>query len=379
MVPDQIKKFPKPLIILLAIIFFFIVWLIAINIKPAGNQPAITSRITPSAFLTAVPTKTTADKSEIAQKAINWLNLQKSPDGVYYLNRIVLPNQPTLPPTEDKRIGINVLWGKYKYWQKTKDPKIPAELSEELNTLSDEKLTRLFQPDFWSCRFLYEIWTDKDIGQEMKDQADSLCSRASFAIPSAGELSTYQEKETNLPSVFSPSIDKITLSAKEEIDLGKKSYQYPAFASDFAAKYLWHGRVNDLQTAKALFNLTVEIYQKQLRSGVIRNECVLGMASLDLYRQTNDMKYLIFAGDIFKNDILAGKRSLFRKIACYLFVEELDTVSPEMKYANFENKLLENILSENYDPVSGAFFSDIEDIRLYETRDNALMLKILSE
>ncbi|MCJ7739832.1 hypothetical protein MUP32_00760 [Candidatus Microgenomates bacterium] len=376
---DKIKKFPKQFIVLPAMIFFFIVWLIVINKKPAGNQPVITSRISPSALLTAVPTKTTTDKLEIAQRVIKWLSKQETSDGAYYLNRIILPNQQTVTATRDRRVGVNVLWGKYKYWQKTKDPKMLVELSKELNTLEDKKLTPLFQPDFWSCRFLYEIWTDKDIGQDMKDQADSLCSRASFVIPAASELLTYQDKEANFQSVFSPSEDKITLSSKEEIDLGKKSYQYPAFSSDFAAKYMWHNNENDLRTVKALFNLAVEVYQKQLQAGVIRNECVLGIASLDLYRQTNDSKYLSFAGDIYSNDILAGKRNLFRKIACYFFVEDMNAIRPNAKYSIFKNKLLGNIMSENYDAVSGSFFSDITGARLYETRDNALMLKILSE
>lgn len=379
---EQIKKFLKPLILLFGILLFLFILifrLIWVNKKPVNNQPEAIPRSSPAAPLTSVPTQASSEKLEIVQKDINWLDKQKTSGGAYYLNQIILPDQQTVTATRDRRVGVNVLWGKYKYWQKTKDPQMLVELSKELNTLDDKKLTPLFQPDFWSCRFLYEIWTDKDIEQDMKDQADSLCSRASFVIPPASELLTYQDKEANFQSVFSPSEDKITLSSKEEIDLGKKSYQYPAFSSDFAAKYMWHNNENDLRTAKALFNLSVEVYRKQLQAGVTRNECVLGIASLDLYRQTNDSEYLSFAGDIYSNDILAGKRNLFRKIACYLFAEDMNTIKPNAKYSDFKNKLLGNIMSENYDAVSGSFFSDITGARLYETRDNALMLKILSE
>lgn len=333
-----------------------------------------------------VPTReyTKLSNKEIAAKVMEFLNSVKSPNGMYYIYNSSQANDPSLI---DNRLATIVSWGRYNYWKMTNDSNIISQIEADLDASLNKSVVKTFQPDDWSCTLLYDIGTDSQMPQTVKDKAEKLCWRSATGHPLLGGSLDEDTQITVIPdqdlnALIRNKSSQVLTAPSDQVGDDNLSvihlYQYSSLTSDFVAKYQWKKNEKNLTIAKSLFNWVTDWYGKHQGYEFINGECHMGIAAVDLFSATSDQKYLQFAQTIFgkiNKLALIEKSSLYNKIACSIFADKLDKQSPDAVYPKLSKDLLKDIIINNFD--QNAFFSYFAETKLKETKANALMLKLL--
>ncbi len=366
----------KILMGLIPLFAFIVTGVISYSIVNNRNRPTTyqskASEITPSAALVS-QTPINFDIAMV-KKTLDWLETQKNENGVYYLSEMPYSDTDKSTRRIDGRAGVYAIWGKFNYWQKTNDATVLSGIQTDLATYNNPQKIKTFQPDFWSCKLLYDLSQESSL----KDAAKNLCWRSAIVIE---DLSTDNMISENTVIKTIPAVDLNTVfssqsdtqpTPEEKATFNAKFNQYASLSSDFSAKYLWANNQKNMEVAKALFNLAANIYAKYRTFGFLGGACPLGQAALDLYSSTSDTKYLNFAQEVFKHEA-----SLEKQIVCGIFASNLNKAKPSDIYQQTVAKIVNNAGLNSYDATSGAFFSGSRDNQIRTIRDNSLIIKLL--
>lgn len=359
----------------------------------------------PSAVRVA-PTGVTVKKltnDEIAKKVFDWLNLQKNDQGVYYLFK---KTDSTEPPGKDNRTGLFAVWGKYKYWKKTKDQAVYASFRQDLEMEGDHGgRVPLLQPILWDCKFMNEIASDTEIDESTRQLAQKVCILGRYHIPEIKEQGTLTEDIT-LGTVAKPNLigmfgvkdkNNIYPSLEEEQKIGDEINTYAAIASDYLARNQIHSNDIYIQFANKIMELAVGRFRNLWQGRYVRGTCALGLSALDFGKYTKDTDYMNFANEVaakgqIKESCVNGETGggygcqnyLSEQISCAMFFDQLGGVANR-------DTIIQSIVKNHFDwPGYGASReNDGSFVDLYRVaggavtpykfvQDNGLMLGLLS-
>jgi hypothetical protein len=343
--------------------------------------------------------------SEVAEKVLSWLEEQRDSRGIYiYGYRCPLKGECGQQEA-DNRAGLSAIWGRFQYYQVSKEASDLAIINKDINLYSNQEVVGAIQNDFWNCKLMYEMWQSSLFSGEQKAKIAKICERGSYDLMELGQIDQQIAqggwKEIDYKNLIGQR-PAGTTQFQSLSDKGKKLIEYSAYASDFIAQYFWKKEEKDLTRAKLFFSKGVVLWNQTPQSSYIKGRCVLGTAALDLYEATGKADYLDFADSLFQKEkikelCLASSEkltsyfhdSLFEQATCGLFVNQLAGLAQGedkgQAKTNLRNNLLPRLFSSpEYQDASegrGAFFSKIEgptETSLYRpVRENGLLVGFL--
>lgn len=338
------KLLMRATMFLLLIILLFLVVLIAINQKKVKQQ------------------------KELADKVNSWLNSMKnSADDQYYYslscsNKEVCQLSPT-----DKQVSIAVLWSQYKHYKKSGNGTELDQIKQDIVKYSkrseiEDKWLRVYQPDFWHCRFLYEMAKDNVFDDEYKDHLKNICQNSNYFLARA-DLSNILNTN-NLDKIFPKDQRRFAI--------------YNTMISDFISMYHWFADDQLLKIADMYFINAKNYYLKNNLLPV--DSAYLTIASLDLYLATKNKTYLDFANDLYNRFTDTDRNTLdINQLTELCLTSQIyyDNISKNQEYIVTKNDSLLRIINKGFDNDKGAFHSFDLSSYSYETRNNALLVECL--
>jgi hypothetical protein len=343
--------------------------------------------------------------SEVAEKVLSWLEEQRDSRGIYiYGYRCSLQGECGQQEA-DNRAGLSAIWGRFQHYQKSKGANDLAVINKDIGLYSDREILGSIQNDFWNCKLMYEMWQSGLFSEEQKAKIAKICERGSYDFAELEEIDKQIAqggwREVDYKNLINQRPEGIT-QYQSLSDKGTMLIEYSAYASDFAAQYLWQKEEKNLTRAKLYFSKGVSLWNQAPQTAYVKGRCVLGAAALDLYEATGKADYLDFADSLFQKEkikelCLASSEkltsyfhdSLFEQATCGLFINQLAGLAKKEDYTpaktNLRNNLVPRLFSapEYRDASEGkaAFFSKregaTETILYRPVRENGLLVGFL--
>lgn len=225
----------------------------------------------------------------IVRSALTWMDSQKDEDGLYKTGyqcvdeKCAESKESFVVPREHSF----VIWARYKHYKQTKK-------EEQLNALKNDLSNFLIhtelplQINFWNCRLVYEIFKDELMPEEVRRSSQNVCLSTKSVIPNY-DFKTDEE--------ISDLAKKIT---------AQENFQLPNLVEGFgmnaalASESIYLFKL----TEKDFYSLEAKRYFKNSLYGYsssIYNDAILGIASLDLYKQTKEEYYFDLASYLYNN------------------------------------------------------------------------------
>ena len=276
----------------------------------------------------------------------------------------------------DSRVGLAAIWGRFKYFEQTRNPQDLEIIRQDLKTYTDHTKMLVLQNDFWNCKFMFDLWQSNAFSSEEKEKIEEICFSSDYTlfreIEDLVKAGDYQEKHDFLEVLSMKRF--YTIAPTVISSFASDMMHYAAYTSDEVARFLWKKDPQDLLRAKIYFDQAIGAYKAESENRYMRGRCVLGMAALDLYQGSSDSRYLDFATTLFEKEeldktCLAQKGevypnrcqdSLFEQTTCSLFSSELFKLTKAAKYQVFSEKIITNLIDKSFDfsGYSGEFSGD---------------------
>ena len=356
-----------------------------------------------SSTSTFKPQKEEKKYLEIAASTLDWLNQQKDDRGVYFFAQLYQSSEKkyeNLPSGESGHYGLTTIWGRFKYFQATNDKKIFNLLKNDLNTYTDKNKVKYIQNDFWNCKLMYELWQSNLFSNKEKKLIENICwQRSSYLYPEellqAIDGKTSLNKKEFVDLDLEKAITKQLIFDKplnqDEINLIFNFFPYP---SDFAFRYLWKKDEKDLKIARYYFYQLIHLFTekeeeiKKHNAEGLKNFCLLGIDSLDLYKATNKKSYLKFA--LFLGEkILKEEKTKLKPPVCAFFANQLFKTTGKKEFEEIKKNLLDSLINQVLDLPSfpgnltgkGGFLLDERGNpgAIKVIRENGLLVGLLSQ
>lgn len=318
-------------------------------------------------------------------KTSAWLATMKTSNNVYFHNQY--SQAETLTPADliDNRAGIYVAWGLYTLWVKTQEAALLTQVESILQSHSDTTIVNTLQPDFLSCRLLFDMANNTQLPESIGRLAKNVCERSRFIVPDISKTDALNGSSVitpvpprNLSAVLNTPVETL-INQDQTNELEQKAIQYAAFTSDFVGRAWWFEKTNDVVIATSLFNLAVDAFEKTRATGSSRGTCNLGLASVDMFQLTQEEQYLAFAKNLFTQMSTAQSSLLIDKVSCLMFADNLNLVAPTTDYKQYANTLQTDIIEKQFDQTVGAFYSVFGDTKVYDTKENGLLTGLLTQ
>lgn len=355
----------------------------------------IASSIPPKIFLKSPEPAT--DFLKIAKKTLECLDKIRDEDGVYALGKKCDTNGLCKISAKDHRVGLNVLWGRTKYIEKTDDQVEMRILRKDLNLYLNDKKVKVVQPDLWSRKLLYDMWQSTIFSEKEKEKILRLAKKAELQeLVEEGKArkKLFQEgyQTPDLTTLVSGGISKGV--PKDEYEFNMMA----SFSGDYLSWSLWEKNPETLKLAKELLYRTAEAYF--FSPGLpMDSKMLLGLTATDFYLATKEEGYLALARLIkektdFKTSCLFEKScpsGLFLPTVTIMFYNNLYKISDFNKDFGKENldreKIMNLLVSANWGkglygsekPEDGCFFEANDIERFRTTRENGLLVGIFSQ
>ena len=319
--------------------------------------------------ITLTPAATISlSNKEIAEKVNSWLKSMKSAiDQQYYYALLCEKSNACQQTPTDKQVSITALWGQYQYYKNTGNLSELDQIKQNLVNYSkrseiQDYWLKVYQPDFWHCKLLYEMSKDNVFNAEYKNYLKNICQNNAYFL-SSSKLVTFVDN--NQQGRLMPQDQR-------------RFAIYNSMISDFASLYLWLGNEQYLKVAQMYFNNAKNYYTtKKIPPS---DSAYLTLASLDLYLVSKDKTYLDFADSLYNQFNTADLNSLNLNQLTELCLTSryyFDNISKNPKYQTIKNASLAILITKGFDNGKGAFHSFNLDSLSYETRTNALIIDCL--
>lgn len=351
--------------------------------------------------------KTPEEKeAEAAELTLAWLDSQENEEG--YKDSYSCLKEENEKMIYASRIFPSVLWGKLKYYEKNKNNEGAVKLEKGL----DLAISISTQNNQWNCKLMKDFWESKILSQEQKEKAKLYCKEAGaegFNNDFSGNFNDVFTKidQNELKSSILENIDNfikgLPVSFKEFYfnDVGSSTSDFEkasAYVSNDVVRYLLGKEENkkeeepllDVWFRSALANYYLALQSYSVIEKNLNNNSLLGIASLDLYKMTNEQKYFDMALYLFaENEKFEGEQLTHNYDYVYfaLFAKDLfETTGKELyqeKITSTKNKIMAEQFtqpickdSELADSEKGAFKSGAGNF--YLIKENSLILGLLS-
>lgn len=318
--------------------------------------------------ITSTPASRLINDQILVDKVNSWLNSMKNSSDDQYHYALYCQNKEAcqLAPS-DKQLSITVLWSQYKHYKKSGDETELNQIKQDIVKYSkrseiEDYWLRVYQLDFWHCRFLYEMAKDSVFDDEYKDHLKNICQNNNYFLARA-----------DLGNILNTNnLDKIFPKDQRRFAI------YNTMISDFISMYYWFSDDQLLKIAKMYFINSKNYYSKS--NLLPADSAYLTIASLDLYLATKDKTYLDFANDLYNRFTDTDRNTLdINQLTELCLTSQIyyDSISKNQKYLVIKNDSLSRIINKGFDNDKGAFHSFDLNGHSYETRNNALLVECL--
>lgn len=346
------------------------------------------------------------DEKEIARLTFNWLNNQKNEEG-YLVGYNCLKDTDAVA-IYSSRIFPSVLWGKLNYCEKSQDNQCFLELEKDL----DLALNIPTQNNQWNCKLMKDFWESSFLSEEQKEKAKLYCRETGgegYSSPEMYDVSTINSSElksvilkniTNIINGSSVSFEKFYFN-----DVNSSTYDFEkasVYASNDAIRYFLEKEENgdNQEILDNLFNSSLANYFLALQGYSVldettKNNSLLGIASLDLYRLTTEQEFFDIALYLFaQNERIEDDKffynydnvyfafftkNLFEVTVDDFYQEKLDLIKDKIIAQQFVHPICEDFEgADNFIPneFEAGFKSGISNT--YFVGENYLILGLLN-
>lgn len=331
----------------------------------------------------ALNSATGVSNLEIAQKTLNWIDLQKNENGVYSIGCECV-NQNCEKCADKIYIPRNtsfVLWSKFKYAQKIGNY---DDFIKEVNLSQEIIKEHSLQYYGWNCKLLYETWQSDKLPQITKDQIKNFCIKSEYEFEDGLKL------PLDLDQTLLINIDKVmnnqSLSKINSVfDLKESFYNNAFLVSEIVTRKLWEetqailyseSNLSESDLAKIYFNKALVGYSMK-ENLEIKDSAILGIASVDMYRLTKDEKYLNFAEYLLNLKLKLGEDVPYSLIYQALLAQDLAVITQNQSYNVINEKAIAGIVGNNEESEyqKGAFKAPSD---AYYLKENSLIVGLLS-
>ncbi|MEO6508615.1 MAG: hypothetical protein ABIO02_01560, partial [Patescibacteria group bacterium] len=181
--PQSNKKMIMIVGILVGLIILVLLGIVLVNSKkknpskePSKQTGAITApgiNDNPS-HRTISPVKLSLSSSDISSSILSWLTTQKNSDGIYNYSYKCLSKDDCKGVSFSYQAGIQVMWGRYQHYLKTKDAKDLATINEDAKTFNSDKV-KVIQNDFLNCTLLKDLYESENFTTEQRENIKNVC------------------------------------------------------------------------------------------------------------------------------------------------------------------------------------------------------------
>jgi hypothetical protein len=350
--------------------------------KGMGNNIGKTgSSIVYTATSSSMSTKQTIKSSnlEIAKETVNWLNTQKNENIEYDIGCECGDESCSFCKEKiySPRLFSFVLWGKFKYAEKTGDYQ---NIIDEIKTFQPN-LEHGLQYGSWNCKLIYDVWKSNRLSDDIKNQVKNICIKSQY------EFGENLRLPDDIDKKLLDNMEKIKNSQSITVEnngISVEDFYKDAFlVSEMVTRVLWKPDISavnlennytETDLAKIYFDKVLAVYDSNKERG-LKEDALLGIASIDMYRLTKNNKYLDFAKYLFslKREVVKSAYTLTYKA---LFIRELGLITQDKSYDQELKSVIDEIKNSSIGKESqlGAFKSS----NGYYVLENSLIVGLLS-
>lgn len=326
----------------------------------------------------------------IAKLALNWIDTQKDTKGIYSLGCACVDadcNQCQNLPNSWREMPF-MIWGRVKYYEQTKDQEALNKILEDFNTLS----TKILQLNRWNCKLMYDIWQNSGISQEIKNKALALCEKGGYEGSQEDSI-----EDQNIEDLISETIKNIVNKQSINIDkrydkkiLEENFYRNASCTSENAIISNWNELIKDDKIRLGIKKSGLTLFRNALFGYSLKevpsvyDNSILGVASLDYYKITNQKDYLDFALYLYEKNKTISMDKIFSYDYAYdaFFTRELKNLITKEEYDENYKKIVFNIINNGFDykgynaefKNKGAFHNSY---KTYLTKENGLIVGLI--
>ena len=329
-----------------------------------------------------------SDNLMVSQAVLRWLDTAFMYQGIYGHAMVCASGSNCRINQRNDRSGLAAAWARYKYFQKTNDTEQKQKLLVDARNLADRSKVETLQPDYWSCKLMYEMWQEASFTDEEKNLFKEVCLRALYYVPEENQMkSLISSNSVNLDAMFqevTAETVKADFPLRPDMD-----YQYAAHASDKLAEFKFTSDNLDRQLGLFWFKRAAATYFETKNNNTSSNfSPMIGISAVDVWRETNDQSFMDFAQEIYTENqksyaCLSFERCTFQIMLC----QELYEATSNKEYKDCANSLMRDIKYLSFDHPDyanalniGAFFNFAETgSRAYYTHLNSYLAGTLAE
>lgn len=332
------------------------------------------------------PETTQLKKKEIAEKVLALIDTQKSEKGVYYFG-LNCPNRGEFDNCEgrtDNRVGIRVIWAKFKLLQKEPSSLLAESIKRDLDTYTNKEIVWTIQNDSLNCSLMKELWDSGLFNEEAKGKIDEICWGSGYYHPP--DLLS-KENPKNVGEVIGEIQDVDVEMARQKkfefLDLltdndRASTREFGLYPAEFVARYQWKNDINQLKKARYYFNKAIQLYLEDQSS--FYDQCMLGISAVELGNALPKEQYVDFAKTLVVEETLRTA-DFDKKVSCLMLTSKLFTATGEKQYKTLSEKILDELILSNLvfdeQKTKGAFGFSVQGGWLYPVDANSLLIGLL--
>lgn len=356
---------------------------VSLNNKQGGkSSPGYIEAIPSGSLKTRTLNSTNGSSNlEITKKVLDWIDSQKNNDGVYSVGCECV-DQVCEKCADKVYIPRNfpfVLWGQFKYAEKNDDYK---DLINEIDLFQKNLKDHSLQYGDWNCKLLYEIWQSSKLPQNTKDQIKNICVKSEY------EFEDGLAMPDNIDMVILNGINNISNNLSfiksDEKNSSENLYKYSELVSEMVTRFLWKplspaytfNNFSETELAKIYFNKALVSYSTKEKPE-IKDNAILGIASVDLYRLTKDERYLNFSKYLLNLKPELGEDLPYSLTYQALLANDLAMVTQDQSFNLIREQAVSGIIKYNEESTTqkGAFKAPSN---AYYLKENGLIVGLLS-
>lgn len=339
------------------------------------------------------------DALKIAKSTLEWVDKQKDVRGIYTHAALCSIENPDVctPSVMDNRSEIDVLWGRYKYFNTTKDQDELNKLINDITQYSNE--VKIIQNNSWNCKLMYDLWNSDIFTVDQKTKIRDVCFKSTYELAiSPIILVKVDESRLDIKIIDQNIKNKISdilldknsdfnLEYKDTLENKLNNYKYPFHTSDYLSRYKWEKNKKDLTFAYMFFDISLEDYIQNKNAILPYQKCATGVAAVSFFDLINDPDYIAVAKKILFEDtknLVPDQQSV---AICSYLANDLYTTTKNNEYLNKKNEILRGFIKTNFDldgysgklKGDGGFYTKGGDSYIKEVVSNSLLLGLLSD
>ena len=295
---------------------------------------------------------TSQDAVKISKKTLDWINSQRNEDGVYSVG-CECSDQACRECADKIYIPRNiafVLWGKFKYSEHENNYQ---DLINEISLFQNNLKEYSLQYGGWNCKLLYDIWKSDKLSQNTKDQINNICVKSEYEFEDNLKISN------DFDSVILDEIDRflkkqLVINNDKEYN-PENLYKYSGLVSEMVTRLLWKPispaytfeGLSETQLAKIYFEKALLSYKAKTEL-TMKDDAMLGIAAVDMYRLTNNNSYLDLAKYLFNLKSEAGNTNSYNLVFYGILGQELQSVAKNDQYEISVRLIVDKIIENGY-------------------------------